>query len=308
MSQQPLIRPVIDLAPFQLDLGGIVIGAGTPIPVGDLEGLGAPSIRSQDQDNPIEDGTFPGQDFYSARQVRIEAGIKTPGDPARAAELLALLQHAVDNPAARTGPGGLAVLRARWPGHATRRLYGRWRRLEVTSAATAINGWLPLDIEFDAMDPYWHADTPSHLTLPLDQARWPKAGLPAPFCEAAACGSLDPSQRPGWITNNGNAPAWPTLRITGPVTNPRVWNTVTSRALELRLALRAGEWVEIETRPGTRWALRNGTASAAGDLTPASRLDLFTIPPGRSEIRWTADDPTDTCRLEVSWRSAYTTI
>lgn len=300
--------PQIELAPFQLDMGGIVIGAGTPVPVSDLQGLGAPPIRAQDQDNPIEDGTFPGEDYYGPRQVQIQAGIKTPGDPARAAEILSDLQHAVDNPATRTTASASAVLRARWPGHNTRLLYGRWRRLEVTSAATAINGWLPLDIEFDAMGPYWHADALSQLTLSLDQARAPKDGLTAPLCEAVDCGAADPSRRPGWIVNDGNAAAWPSLRISGPVTSPRIWNASTGRALELDVTLRAGEWVEIETRPGTRWALRNGTTSVANNLTPDSRLDLFVIPSGRSEIRWTASDPTGTCRIDLTWRSAYTTI
>lgn len=299
---------LIELAPFQIDMGGVVIGAGTPVPIGDLQGIGSPPIRAQDQDRTTEDGTDPGEDFYSARSLQIQAGIKTPGDPVRAAALLAALQEAVDNPAARTEPGALAVLRARWPGHQTRRLYGRWRRLEVTSAATAINGWLPLDIEFDAMGPYWHADTLSTLMLSLDQADVLVGDRRAAITEPGPCGAFPPSQRPGWITNAGNAPAWPVLRISGPVTNPRVWNTVTGRALEANVALREGEWIDVETRPGTRWALRNGVTSLANDLTPDSRLDLFSVPPGRSEIRWIGADPTASCRLEVSWRSAYTTL
>jgi hypothetical protein len=302
----------IELAPWQFEIGGVVLGKGTRIPIGDIEGLGSPATRPQDVDNPTGDGTYPGQDFYGPRTVRMEAGIKTPGDPTAAADLLARLELAVDDPAARTRPEGRAVLRGRWPGHGIRRMYGRLRRVEATSTANAVNGWIPLDIEFAGLlDPRWYADELSRLPLSLDQAADHKADdrtVEAPLCAPADCGNADPADRPGWITNNGNVSAWPSIRIHGPVTRPRIWNTVTGRVLELDLSLRAGEWVEMETRPGTRWALRNGKVNVANDLTPASRLDLFSIPPGRSEIGWSAEDPTGTCRLDVSWRSAYTAL
>ncbi|MBY8884789.1 phage tail family protein [Streptomyces sp. PTM05] len=297
----------IELAPWQFEIGGVVLGKDTSAPVGDIEGLGSPSIRAQDEDNPVGDGTYPGQDLFGPRTVRIEAGIKTPGDPTAAADLLARLERAVDNPSIRTEPNGMAVLRGRWPGHDTRRLYGRLRRMEATSTANAVNGWIPLDIEFDALDPYWHADIASHLSLALDQAARPRNH--AESAPARGRGAFaDAGGRPGWITNAGDAHAWPRVRITGPVARPRLWNTVTGRALELDVQLRAGEWVEIETRPGTRWVLRNGTTNEANSLTPDSRLDHFSVPPGRSEIAWTAEDATGTCRLDLSWRSAYTAL
>ena len=158
--------------------------------------------------------------------------------------------------------------------------------------------------------PRWYDDELSQLTLGLDQAARQGADRTADqvLCAPPDCGSAAPNDRPGWITNHGNVATWPSLRIHGPVTNPRVWNTVTRRALELRLSLRAGEWVELETRPSTCWALRNGTDNVAGDLTPQSRLDLFAVPRGRSEIGWSGDDPTGTARLDVSWRAAYTAL
>ncbi|MER7047956.1 phage tail family protein [Streptomyces jumonjinensis] len=301
MSTPP---PRIELAPWQYEIGGVVLGTGTPIPVADVEGLGAPTVRAQDTDNPVGDGVLPGQDFYAARTVRIEAGIKTPGDPTAAADLLARLHKALDDPAARTSATGRAVLRGRWPGHNIRRLYGRLRRVEAVSTAQARHGWIPLDIEFAAtLDTRWHADESSRLVLPLDQTPRREGDTPQ-HCDEHA----DPDDRPGWITNHGNATAWPSLRIHGPAANPRVWNTATGQSIELALTLRSGEWVELETRPGTRWALRNGVTNVATDLVPPSRLDRFILPPGRSEISWSADDATGSSRLEVNWRSAYTSL
>ncbi|MEU3783400.1 hypothetical protein [Streptomyces sp900129855] len=278
--------PVAELADWQVEIGGVVLlGPQTPIPIGEIEGLGAPDVRPQDVDNPAADGTLPGVDLYGPRTVRIEAGIKTPGRPAAAADHLARLQRAARAENVRTWTGALSVLRARWPGHPTRRLYGRIRRMEATSTASAVHGWIPLDIEFVAMDPLFHADTETSLALPLDQA-----------------------DRPGRIVNDGDVAAWPTLRINGPITHPSIWNTVTGQRLELDIVLRSGEYVDITTRPGTRWVLRNGTTNDADALAPTSRLDRFAIPPGPSEIAWSGTDPTGTSSLAVSWRSAHTTL
>ncbi|MDQ8706867.1 phage tail family protein [Streptomyces sp. LHD-70] len=275
-----------ELRDWQIEIGStVLLGPGTPIPVAEIEGLGAPEVRPQDVDNPIGDGTLPGADYYGPRTVRIEAGIKTPGDPAAATKILSRLQHAARAEGVRTSTGKMSVLRARWPGHETRRLYGRIRRMEATSIASSVHGWIPLDIEFVAMDPLFHADAPSYLTLGLDQAA-----------------------RPGRITNTGDAPAWPALRINGPVAQPKVWNTVTGQRLEVAVSLRAGEYVDLATRPGTRWALRNGATNIAGSVSPRSRLDHFTLPPGASEVAWSGDDPTATSSLTLSWRSAHTTL
>ncbi|MFD8092352.1 phage distal tail protein [Streptomyces malaysiensis] len=307
-----------ELAPWQYEIGGVVLGTGSYVPVGNVEGLGAPAPRSQDADNSNSDGTTPGRDFYGPRPLRFEAGIKTPGDPVKAAEILARLERALDTPDARTNPDGRHVLRGRWPGHSTRRMYGRLRRLEATSTANAVHGWIPLDLEFVGLDnPRWYNDEVSKLTLGLDQAARGHGGdrtVDEVMSRAAACRRpADPrhrpaDDRPGWVTNHGDVPTYPSLRVQGPVTAPRIWNTVTRRVLELDVSLREGEWVELETRPGTCWALRNGTVNVANDLSPASRLDLFALPPGRSEIAWSATDPSGTARLEVAWRSAYTTL
>ncbi|UXX94133.1 phage tail family protein [Streptomyces sp. AD2-2] len=318
MTAAPHTSSRPELAPWQYEIGGVVLGRGSYVPVGDIEGLGAPATRPQDADNPNSEGTTPGRDFYGPRTLRFEAGIKTPGDPVKAADLLARLERALDDPDARTSPDGRHILRGRWPGHTTRRMYGRLRRMEATSTAAAVHGWIPLDIEFAGLDdPRWYDDELSTLTLGLDQA--PRAHRPDRTVDetlgrGAECRSpAEPEHRPaddrpGWITNRGDVPTYPSLRVHGPVTAPQIWNTRTRRVLDLDLTLREGEWVELETRPGTRWALRNGTINVANDLSPASRLDLFTLPPGRSEIAWSANDPSAAARLEVAWRSAYTTL
>ncbi|MFF3516123.1 phage distal tail protein [Streptomyces sp. NPDC002573] len=295
------------LEDYQFDVGGVVIGSGTLLPVGEVTGLGAPDRRTADVDNPTDDGGFPGVDLFGTRTVSIEAGIRTPHDPGAALDLLAQLEQTTGVDSIRKTAGALAVLRAKWPGRNVKCLFGRWRRVEAVSMAQAVYGWIPLALEFAATDARWHADTVQGLVLPLDISN-DDHGFKAPVVAPITTGVADPSERPGWVVNGGDVAAWPALRIDGPVTNPKVWVVETGRYLQLQTSLAAGEWIDIDTRPGTRWVLRSGSGNAAPALTAGSRLDLFQIPPGTSEIRWTASDYTNTCRLTLSWRDAYTAL
>jgi hypothetical protein len=298
---------VTALRDYQLDVGGLVIGTGTLLPVGEVTGLGAPDRRTADVDNPTDDGGFPGVDLFGTRTVSIEAGIRTPDDPGAALDLLAQLQQVTGDDSIRKTAGALAVLRAKWPGRDVKRLYGRWRRAEALSMSQAVYGWIPVTLEFAATDPRWHADDSQALVLPLDISN-DTQGFTAPMVAPITTGVSNPSERPGWVTNSGDVAAWPQLRLDGPVTNPKVWVVETGRYLQLQTSLAAGEWLDIETRPGTRWVLRNGSGNAAPALTAGSRMDLFRIPPGTSEIRWTATDYTNTCRLALTWHDAYTAL
>ncbi|WP_435970237.1 phage distal tail protein [Streptomyces sp. Qhu_M48] len=295
------------LANWQIDFAGVVIGHGTPVAVSNVEGLGAAELRTQDVLNPADDGAFPGVDLYAPRTVRIEAGIRTPGDPAAALDKLAEIEAVAANAKVRRTAGALAQLRLRWPGRDTKVLFGRIRRAEAVSTGQAIHGWIPLDLEFTALDPRLHGDSISSIALSLDISH-SSGGFKAPLVAPITTGIATPETRPGWVINEGNVGAWPSIRITGPVANPRLVHVESGRVLELGLTLGAGERIDIETRPGTRWVLRNGTGNAASALSNASRLDLFQIPPGRSEIRWTATDYTNSTRLAVSWRSAWTAL
>ncbi|MEV0735430.1 hypothetical protein AB0I51_05570 [Streptomyces sp. NPDC050549] len=295
-----------ELVDWQIELAGVLLGPGTDILVGEVEGLGAPDLRTQDVENPVDDGAFAGVDLYGPRTIRIEAGIRTPANPARALDLLAQLQRAANDFTVRRTAGADAVLRLRWPGRTTRRLYGRLRRVEATSTANALHGWIPLDIEFAALDPRFHADDASALTLALSVDGL--GGFRAPLVAPLTTGVAVPDERRGWMTNDGDLPAWPALRITGPCANPRIRHVESGQVIELAVALGSGQHIDIETRPGTRWALRDGTGNLAPALSPASRLDTFTIPPGTSELWWTARDYTNSTRLAVTWRAAYAAL
>ncbi|MFD8470416.1 hypothetical protein ACFV10_35525 [Streptomyces cyaneofuscatus] len=296
--------PPLELTDWQYELGGVLMGAGTSVQVMETTGLGRAPVRDNDVDQPSMDGTWPGPDYYAARQVQFDAAVRIPGDPAACHDIVAALQAAADDPAVRLVGGATMPLRLKRPGRPVKRLYGRLR-MEEPEYGRVIHGYVPLDLEFVATDPGFYADEETTTEIPLG---WLTGGgfaapVVAPIYVQSGTTAAD---RPGWATNAGTGQAWPVIRISGPVANVSVINATTGRRLDLpTLNLAAGQWVEIDTRPGRRTVRRENGGNASSLLTPASRIDLFSLPPGVSEMRWTGFDNTNTSRMRLTWRDAY---
>ena len=295
------------LEDWQYDIGGVLIGSGTTVNVIDVTGLGRPPVRDSDVDQPSMDGQFAGPDYWAGRQIQFDAAIKIPGNPAACHDMVATLQAATNAAAVRLVGGQGLTLRMKHPGRPIKRLVVRARKLD-TELRQVVHGYVPLDLEFLAHDPTFYADEETTTELPLG---WLTGGgfaapVTAPIFVQDGTVAAD---RPGWVTNEGDADAWPRLRITGPCSNVTITHVASGRALALpTLTLTAGRWVEIDTRPGYRTVTWDNGGNASTFLSPGSRIDLFTLPPGQSEMRWTAFDATNTARLRVTWRDAYTAL
>lgn len=295
------------LTDWQYDLGGVLIGSGTPVNIIETTGLGRPPVRDNDADQAGMDGLIAGPDYWGARQVQFDAAIKLPGNPAGCHDKVAELQQAAAASAVRLTSGAGMWLRIKRPGRPTKRLLGRLRRVDP-EYANVIHGYVPLDLELVAHDPMFYADTESSTELPLG---WLTGGgftapIVAPLYVQSGTVAAD---RPGWATNVGTADAWPIIRITGPCSAASVTHAESGRVLSLpSLVLTVGQWVEIDTRPQHRTVRRENGGNASALLSPASRIDLFSLPPGQSEFRYTAFDSTNTSRMRLTWRDAYTAL
>ncbi|EFL29393.1 putative mucin-2 [Streptomyces himastatinicus ATCC 53653] len=291
----------IELVDWQHELGGVLIGEGTDVQIRAIEGLGQPPLRTSDVEPPSEDGLWLGRDYYSGRVVRIDAAIRISGQPAAVLDQLAALQATPDTLAVRGYGGTTMDLRLKLPGRGARTVRGRLRKLEP-DLTKMIHGFAPLDIEFTAADYLYYADQPEGITLTLGLIS--TGGFRAPVSAPIHVdGDGGPEGRRGRIDVSGTAPTWPVIRINGPCANPSVTHVDTGRTITVLTTLAAGEWLEIDTRPGWRTVLRNNGSTAP--TSPYSRLDQFQLPPGSSELTWTATDNTNTCSLAVSWWPAY---
>lgn len=290
----------VELIDHQHELAGILIGKDTPVVISAIEGLGRAPQRTADVEPPGEDGLWLGPDYFSGRTIRIAAGIKTPGDEAAALAVHAALQEATDDEAVRLAGGATTTLRLKFPGRPARTVYGRIRALDA-DLSQAKHGWIPLDIEFTAQDQLFYGEQQS-TAMPLGSLTQGGLTFPLmfPFTIEYTAGAIG---RPGFITVEGTAPTWPVLRVAGPCANPSISHVASGRTLTVQGSLAAGEWVEIDTRPGWRTVLRDNGGGMP--LTAQSRIDLFRLDPGLNEIHWTATDPTLTSTLAVTWWPAY---
>jgi len=296
-----------ELTDWQYELGGVLMGAGTPIQVIETTGLGRASVRDNDADQPSMDGAFAGPDYYTSRQVQFDAAVRIPGDPAACHDLVDALQAQADDPTVRLAGGVTMPLRMKRPGRPVKVLNGRLRKVDP-EYAKVIHGYVPLDLEFIATDPTFYADADSVTEIPLG---WLTGGgfaapVVAPIYVQSGTVAAD---RPGWATNNGTGNAWPIIRITGPVATVTITHVESGRQLSFpTLNLSPGQWIEIDTRPGYCTITRENGGNASTLLAPSSRIDLFSLPPGQSEMRWTGFDNTNSARMRLTWRDAYTAL
>ncbi|MGW0014589.1 phage distal tail protein [Streptomyces tendae] len=290
----------VELVDGQHELAGVLIGKGTPVVIAAIEGLGRTPQRTADVEPPGEDGLWLGPDLFNGRTIKIDAGIKTPGNQQAALDIHAQLQEAADDEAVRLAGGATTDLRFKFPGRPARIVRGRIRDL-AADLTQAKHGWIPLDIEFTAQDQLFY-DVQQTTSMPLGALTRGGLTFPLvfPFTIEYTAGAVG---RPGFIDTAGTAPTWPVLRVTGPCANPTITHVASGRTLTVQGSLAAGEWVEIDTRPGWRTVLRDNGGGMA--LTPQSRIDLFRLDPGLNEIHWRATDPTLTSSLAVTWWPAY---
>jgi hypothetical protein len=105
-----------------------------------------------------------------------------------------------------------------------------------------------------------------------------------------------------YVSNGGNALSWPTVRITGPVTNPTIRNHVTGEELRLAITLGSGEFVDVTFQQGNKTVI---------DHTGRNRYDAVTgdwwvLEPGTTEIRFLADSGSGT--LSITTYDSYLAI
>ncbi|RMH71870.1 MAG: hypothetical protein D6683_14265 [Actinomyces sp.] len=280
-------------ADFQLSFGGVDMGDGTDYDVVDIDGLGVPGVRSSDVETLRRHGLHPGDDFVGGRVVTVTLEVDGGADAAtltsRMATLAAALRPGQDESALVFQLPGVA-------GGGRRRLLVRPRRVAVPVNLQRVYGLPEVVAQFAATDPRIYDDTQStdSTSLPTSGTglTWPLT-WPLNWGAVGTSGSI-------FATNAGNFEAPVTIRLDGPVTNPRIENVTVGRTIELDITLNAGEYLEIDTQ--ARTVLLGGTASRYSSLTTTSQW--WDLAPGTNEVRFRASTPT-AATMTLTWRSAW---
>jgi hypothetical protein len=156
--------------------------------------------------------------------------------------------------------------------------------------------WMAAPIEFRCPSPYWLGETIAPRPIAAPDARgW----LPLYPIRATASQVLGAAT----IFNRGQAESWPLFRITGPATSIHLLNTTTGESLHITYVLDVGDVVVINTRPGHKSVVLNGTTNLYPYLSSSS--SLWSLFEGTNEVTFTLPGQTPETTLAFTYQEQF---
>lgn len=101
-------------------------------------------------------------------------------------------------------------------------------------------------------------------------------------------------------TNNGTAESFPTVTITGPMTNPIIINSTLNRYIQLNLAINTGEQVVIDMKNKT--ILKDGQSVIQNKVAGSQ---FWWLNPGANLLQVQSSSGSDVGSVQVNYRAAY---
>lgn len=269
---------------WQIELQGVLMGAGTDIVVKAFDPWSAPAVRASDQPRAGAHGITAGDDLLGGRNVVVSVAIRGEAvdDMAvRRTLASAFATSRVDVPIVWMEDDGIKY-----------RMTGRPRL-----ASSKVQPRIPTEGRFVATDPRIYADAEVTESTGVSTASGGltfAASAPFVFGTAGEGGTIA-------AVNAGRGIDAPWVAtFTGPLTAPALEHVEQARILNLSgAALLAGETLVVDS--STRTVMLNGVASRYSWLALAS--NWFTIEPGVNTLRFGAASGAGT--VQVRFRSAW---
>lgn len=257
----------------------------------EITGFDSPEVRESADDLVQQDGGLHGDFFFGRRPITITGLVHGHSSAAeRNLRLTRLMQatNAMRADAVLTWlpDGGTTVnfvtLRRQQP----LRISGGWNKefqISMVAADPRIYSNTLHTQTVNATDTGGAAGFSFPMVFPLD------------FGPASVSGQM-------FVENQGNAVSYPELTVTGPGTNPSIYNATTDETIALIYTLAAGETFVLDTL--NRTVLLNGTESrySAVDFLAT---DWWGLAPGTNDIRLQYFAPQSGASLQVAWRDAW---
>lgn len=262
---------------------------------------GAASLRRNDVERPLRDGSIPGRTLLGDRTWAFNMATNRK-NLTEALETAAALEAEWVSEEVRLNPTVKVPLSYnldnRW-----RRVYGRPDRFAGPRGDVRAKRGVGIIIaDFTVMDPLYYDDEETSVRLTIVPPSI--GGLTAPLT-APLTGTGSGVPRAGFVNNTGNAPTPLKVTFNGPVTNPWV-RSADGWEISLTSTLAYDVSVTVDPLEGT--VLRNDGAPVAGMLSRATRLSRSRLPAGQSELTFGGIDPTGTATADLAWRNASTSI
>lgn len=285
-------------ADYQIELtdttgATLLLGPSTPYVVRNVDGLGAPPLRTSDAARPRDHGAWVGSDYMDARTVTLQLVVTGATAAATVAAVDTLKAYWYPTVA----PAGRKRLAYRLPGDVAKELVGRTRRLDVDLDSLP-HGYVPVKAEFYAGDPQIRSVADHNATLPVSSTTTGGRTYARTYSTTYTGGFTNAIVT---VTNAGTIAARPTLVLYGPLTNPRVEHLTSDAAIDLALTIAAGEYLVIDFTERT--VMLDGYASRYYALTSASTW--FDLSPGANDVRLLDGAGSTTGRGVLTWHDAW---
>ncbi|MEE1738830.1 phage tail family protein [Streptomyces sp. BE147] len=273
----------------RMQWGDLAFGPGSRYHVTAIEGLDdMPDIRAEDMERPGQHGDYTGPDFTGPRIIQLGLGLRADSPDELRALTLAL--RAATQPQRQPEP--LQLL------DQDTLVYGKIRRRSIPYDAEYLWRTGTAALELYCADPYLYSLEEHTATT---TAYSPAAGRTYPLVPPRSYGAAGESGRLS-ATNSGFSPAYPVLRVDGPVANPTIEQVNTGFSITIDATLGDGEYLTIDTR--NRAVLYMGTSPRRSWVRNGSQWPL--LQPGGNTLAYRGSavpgSPGQSSLLTVTWR------
>lgn len=277
---------------YQFQFGTFQFGAGTYYQVLNVDGLeGLPDVSTQDSDRGYNDGMFSGRDFIRGRTLIFQILTLAGGGNSAQANYNTLQANLIIQ---QQGTTQLNFKLS--PTDNEYILNGRVRGVKTMVDPEYTYGFIRSQVTIFCPDPRYYSATATNASL-----------SPAPalgrtynrtYNVTYGGGSIGTSTA---ITNTGDWTTYPTITITGPVTNPTIGNITTNQYITVNYNLANTDTLVVDLDQKT--VTLNG--NYARNLI-AGNSQWFGAPPGTSNYYFTGTNTlVGTTTATVTYRSAW---
>ena len=296
------------MEPYQYQLGSVVFGRGTQIPVSKAD-IQPYNVNNQDfqvqraDENRFGIDTLAPSPIIFTMSVLNNAPLSSMSgfqsgpmpDDLFANNNYALNELAKEwkNPSVRSSWGSTVPLLFCDRDRNVRRIYGRPGKFAHAPRNKAGESWIDVQAEFRRADTYAHSDIEYFVGHPTDLSK----GLPPDNTTTVTASRLD-----------GDGDSWLRVLIYGPATHPVI--TYGALTLELSSVIPAGVMVEVSSYPWARRVVDSNNINRRTEVIGNTLyLDQIKFPSATDmNIHWTCTGGDTGTQLYFLWREAYNVV
>ncbi len=254
----------------------------------DITGFDSADVRQNVEVLPEADGAVAGNGYYGSRPVTLNGKV-IASTAAERNNVIVNMQRAL------RGLRGDIVLKSQPSGLPAMQATARLTNVRVTGGY--VKNFL---ISLVCPDPRFYSQT---VNITTATGVTPTPGASFPWAFPVNFGGGSGATLAINVTNAGNFPTPPTIRIYGPAAGPQIVNAATGDLVDLyALTLAAGEYVDLDF--SARTVVRNDGANQYANVRfPGSTW--FNLEPGSTTVQIFAVGAGATTGIDVSWRDAW---